>query len=358
VIINNMSVFLIRVRTAWDDYFYGSSPSQTYVTTKYTTNQSTSSTNVFVSNCLFIGCTSESYGGALFCSSSVQRLLIESSSFFSCSTSSNYGGAIYFYNTNTGECVLYKVCGNDCYSTYTSSSSNGQFTYIFVQNTVSNKNYVNYSSISRYVNDNSNSYYTLCHYNGKFCFPSVNISMNKCQYYSGIYFTAYVDSSVTCLFSYTSFADNFASGNTCICQIRTAIKAEMKCCNIYMNSQGSLSSQATIRFDGDSTVKDSCILMNTATYTFYAYSTYIITVSNCTIDSTSHQHSLVLKNTITKSFIHALNHIVTENCAAEYAQPKKILCYTCNCQSGIGDFISLIHLFIFAFIHSDPFILK
>ena len=134
-----MPMFLLRVRTAWDDYFPGSSPSQTFATTKYTDVQSTSSTNVFVLHCLFSGCTSTSYGGALACSGSVQRLLIESSSFFSCNTSSNKGGGIYFENTNNGECVLYKVCGNDCIPTCTSDSF-GQVVFTFIKDSSSNKN--------------------------------------------------------------------------------------------------------------------------------------------------------------------------------------------------------------------------
>jgi hypothetical protein len=361
-----MSVFLLRVRTAWGDYFPGTSPSQTFATTKYTTVQSTSSTNVFVLHCLFIGCTSTSHGGALACSSSVQRLLVESSSFFSCSTSVNYGGAIYFSNTNSGECILHKVCGNDCISTYTSSSS-GQFTYVYVQNTVSNKNYVNYSSISRCVNHNTNSYYTLNHYLGKFCFPSVNVSMNKCYHSSGINCPAIADSNyVTCLISYSSFTDNIASGYYCITQTRTAVRAEMKCCNILRNTQGTPNSGATIRFDGHTMIQDSCILMNNATYTFYAWSSYIITVSNCTVDSTTHVNNLVLTNTITKSFIHALNHISTQNCASEYdsvgtltaivSPKKKIFCYTYNCnfQARISDLFSLTYLFIISFIHPNP----
>jgi hypothetical protein len=356
-------MFLIRVRTVWNDYFPGYSPSQTFATTKYTTVQSTSSTNVFVSNSLFSGCTSASHGGALSCSDSVQRLLIESSSFFSCSTSSYYGGAIYFSNTNTGECVLYKVCGNDCCSTYTSSNSYGQFTYINVQNTVSNKNYVNYSSISRCVNHNSNSYRTLYHYNGKIYSSSINVSMNKCQCYSGFYCNAYIDSSVTCLIWHSSFTDNIASGYTCITQYRTNAKAEMKCCNVLRNTQGSSNSIATIRFDGHSTVKDSCILMNNATYTFYALSNYIITVSNCTIDSTNHQNSVIFTNTITKSFIHALNHLSTQNCASEYdsagtltaigTSKNNIVIYTYNCKPGISDLFTLTYLFMVTFIHSD-----
>jgi hypothetical protein len=356
-------MFFIRVRTAWDDHFYGSSPSQTFATTKYTTVQSTSSTNVFVSNCLFIGCTSTSNGGALSCSGSVQRLLIESSSFFSCSTGSQYGGAVYFSNTNNGECVLYKVCGNDCISTYT-SSSNGQFAYVYVQNTVSNKNYISYSSISRCVNHNTNPRGTIYLYYGKIYLPSVNISMNKCQYYSFIYCFPFADSNyVTFLLSYSTVTDNIASGHTCIYQEKNAAKGEIKYCNILRNLQGTPNSVATIRLDGNSIISDSCILMNNATYTFFAHSSYITTVSNCTIDSTTHQNSVIFTNTATKSFIHALNHISTKNCAAEYdsvgtltviASPKKnIVIYTCNCQPGISDLISLIYLFMFTFIHSD-----
>jgi hypothetical protein len=363
---NNMSVFILRVRTAWEDYFPGSSPSQTYATTKYTTTQSSSSTNVFVLNCLFIGCTSTSNGGALFCSSSVQRLLIESTSFFSCSTSNNYGGAIFFQNTNSGESVLYKVCSNDCCSTYTSSSY-GQFAYIYMQNSASSKNYIDYSSISRCVNHNTNSHHLFVLGYGKVYCPSINVSMNKCYSRSGIFCPATADSNIiTCIILYSSFTDNIAIAYTCFSQDRTATKAEMKCCNILRNTQGSPNSEGTIRFDGHSTVKDSCILMNDATYTFWAYSSYVITVFNCTVDSTSHYNSLVLTNTVTKSFIHALNHLSTQNCASEYdsagtltiigTPTKKIFRHTCNynCHSRISDLFSLTYLFMVTFIYLNP----
>jgi hypothetical protein len=354
-------MFLLHVRTAWDDYFPGSSPSQTNATTKYTTVQSTSSTNVFVSNCLFIGCTSTSGGGALSCSGSVQRLLVESSSFFSCSTSSGQGGAIYFSNTNSGECALYKVCGNDC----STSGSYDLFLCVYGQNTVSKKNCVNYSSISRCVSPNTNTAITLRIDNGKTYCQSVNSSMNKCNRHPGFYFYSSIDlNSVTCFLSYSSFVDNIATGYTCIYQNRDSAKAEIKYCNILRNLQGTPNSYATIYFDGDSTVKDSCILMNNATYTFYAYSSYTITVSNCTMDSTAYQNSVVFTNAATKSFIHALNHISTKNCASEYdsagiltvfsPSKKNIICYTCNCQPGISYLFKLTYLFVVIFIHSDP----
>ena len=189
--------------------------------------------------------------------------------------------------------------------------------------------------------------------------------MNKCQYYSGFRCAATADSnSFTCFWLYSSFTDNIASGYYCICQYYTPTKTEMKCCNVLRNLQGSPGSGGTIRFDGDTTVKDSCILMNNATYTFYAYHIYVITVSNCTIDSTTHQNSLILANTATKSFIHALNHISTKNCASEYdsagtltavtPSQKKVFCYTCDSRPGISYLFTLTYLFMVTFIHSNP----
>jgi hypothetical protein len=333
----NMLSFIPHTRTAWSGYFPGTNPTTTLSPKEYNSTQTLSDTNVYVSNCLFNGCSSSSNGGALYCSSSVTYLLVESSSFFSCKTSSGNGGAIYFSNTNSGECVFHKICGNDC-----SGGSHSQFVRIYVKNAASSKNYVNYSSIVRCVTENSGISYTLCLDNGKICCPSVNISMNKCGYYSGISCAPFTDSrSVTCSFSYTSFTDNIAIGHICIHFNSNNAKFEIKCCNILRNAQDSLSSCGTIRFWGNTVIEDSCILENTATYTFNpASSSYTVTLLNCTIDKiTTNTGSLTIIKTVTKSFIHALNHISTRNCHAEYdsagtltpiTQPsssKKIVCY-------------------------------
>jgi hypothetical protein len=130
------------MRTVWSDYFTGT---PTIIQSNdYTSRPTLSGTSVYVLNCLFRSIKSESDGGALS-STSVQYLLIESSSFFSCKTSDNNGGAIYFYNRDSGQCVLNEVCGYDCYSTYTSGNAYEQFARIDVYNSISSKNYVNYS---------------------------------------------------------------------------------------------------------------------------------------------------------------------------------------------------------------------
>ena len=167
--------------------------------------------------------------------------------------------------------------------------------------------------------------------------------MNKCQYRTAIYFYSYCDpNSFTSSFSFTTFSDNTANGHTCIYPWGGGgRKVEFKSCNILRNTQGSLSSEGTIYSHDNVEIKDSCILENKANYIFYAYA-YTITVSNCTMDSTSRTGSVEIQNTVTKSFIHALNHMSTRNCNSEYdsagyltpnietpsPSKKQKLCYT------------------------------
>jgi hypothetical protein len=353
-------------RTAWSDYFTGSPT--LLQTNEYGTRQTPSYTNVHVLNCLFRSFTSGSYGGALYCTS-VTLLLVDSTSFFSCKTSSSRGGAIYFSNGN-GQSVYHKVCGYDCYSTYTSSSSYGQFSYNSLYNAASTKNYINYSSISRCVIDNSKSHHMICHHSGKHLYPSVNMSMNKCYGRSGIYCCPLsVSNSVTCSITYSTFSDNHANGYTCIMLWTTGANYEIKSCNILRNTQGSLDLEGTIYTIGNLMIEDSCILENKATYIFrQGSSSYTITLSNCTVDSTSNSGYLTTRNTVTKSFILALNHMSTRNCNSEYdsvgtltpdiqspsSSKKQIRCYTYGIlflQPRLCDIVSLNNILIFNFIH-------
>jgi predicted outer membrane repeat protein len=342
----------------WSD-FYGVSEPTPSKQQLYTSNQTRSVSSVYILDCLFNGCTSTDNGGALYCNTSVIYLLVESSSFFSCKTS-GIGGAIYFVNTNNGQSVLHKVCGNDCYST--TSGNNYQFVYIKVYNGATNKNYLNFSSITRCISDN---WYTLRLDSGIVHLPSVNISMNKCKYCPIFYTIPFQDSSyVTCTSSYSSFTDNQATIYICIRFFCSDAKFEIKSCNILRNSQVS-SDYAIISPEGNLMIEDSCILGNTATYIFHAGSGKI-TLSNCTINKTTSVGSFTIQNTATKSFIHALNHISTQNCFVEYdaigaltpiippSPSKQIQCNTCKkllCQIQLIDIVSLHNILIFNFIH-------
>jgi hypothetical protein len=177
----------------------------------YEARQTPSDTNVHVLNCLFRSISTTSTGGALYCNS-VTCLLVESSYFISCKASDR-GGVIYF-NTGSGQSVYYEVCSYDCCST---GGLYGQFSYNGLYDVASTKNYVNYSSFVRCGTEISSPHHTICHHCGTQCYPSVNMSMNKCYGRSGIYSVPYKDSnSVTCSISYSTFVDNIATGYTCI----------------------------------------------------------------------------------------------------------------------------------------------
>jgi hypothetical protein len=348
-------------RTEWSNYFTGSPT--LLQSTEYQTRQTSSATNLHVLYCLFrsITLTSGGGGGALYCTST--NLLVESSSFFSCKASDR-GGGIYFNNGNDGQCVLHEVCGYDCCRT---SSSSGQFAYIGVKHAISNKNCVNFSSITRCVNDISGSSNTLYPDYGNICCQSINISMNECYRHSAIFLYPVVDSnSVTCSVSYSSFTDNIATGYTCIHLYEGSAKYEMKSCNVLRNTQGTLDSGGTISTYGNLVIRDSCILENTATYIFHG-SSRRITLSNCTVDKTSNNGYLTIQNKVTKSFILVLNHMSTRNCYSEYdsagtltpnlhthSPTKQVRCFThlkYIYQPRLTDVVSLNNILIFNFIH-------
>jgi hypothetical protein len=333
---------------AWNDYF--SETSRNIINSqKYTTRKTPTGACIHIYDCLFRSISSKSgHGGALYCSATY--FLVESSSFFSCNTSGGYGGAICFNNTNSGQSVLHGVCGYDCCSTYTTPKY--QFAYICVNNGESSKNYVNYSSISRSVNENSQSNHNLGLSHGKICCPSANISLNKCGSQQINYFS--FGNSVTCSFSFASFVDNFAI-QSALFYLYTP-NCEIKSCNILRNTQGSPNSFGTIYIIGNLMIEDSCILENNANYIFYQLSSSnTITLSNCTIDRTSSNGYLTTQNTVTISFILALSHMSTLNCHAEYdsaiyltpntppLSPSKEQRYDCTCgkffyQLPLGNF--------------------
>jgi hypothetical protein len=349
---------------SWNDFF-PETPSTTLKSTEYSSRETPSGNNVYVSNCLFNKCTLASgYGGALYCTSATY-LLIELSSFFSCKTNSGRGGAIYFSNSNCLQSVLYAVCGNDC-----SSTSDGPFACMIIQDTVSNKNCVNYSSIARCVSDSSGGRYTLWLQKGKIYCPSVNMSMNKCQLISGVVFTPFADaSSVTSSSSYSTFTDNIFIQYSVIWCNKGGTKYELKSCNILRNIEIS-GSYGTIFSRGNLMIEDSCILQNAANRIFYQESSsYTITLSNCTVDSNTKTGNVVTQKTATKSFIHGLNHMSTRNCHIEYdsagyltAVPyvshstKKEFCHTCknHRQVQISDFFTFNWVFILTFINPNP----
>jgi hypothetical protein len=355
-------MFLLHSKTAWNDFFPGTSPTNLPSQT-YTYRPTPSGSNVYVLNCLFSSITSTGHGGALYCTSTY--LLVESTSFFTCKTSGGRAGAIYFSNSG-GQCVLHEVCGYDCCTT---DSNNALFVYTNVKNDISSKNYVNYSSISRCVNDN---YWDALWLNyGKIFCPSVNMSNNKCKGEFVLYYPISYSNTVTCSFSCSSFADNIASQNSCLLLWTSGAEYEIKNCNVLRNTQGTVNGRGTICANGNLKIIDSCILENMAAPIFYQQSSsFIITLSNCTVDKTTYNQNLITQNTVTKSFILALNHMSTQNCHSRYdaagtltpviqtpSSSKKQKNYCTNLKYRLQlrdeDITSLIGILIFNFIHLD-----
>ena len=203
----------------------------------------------------------------------------------------------------------------------------------------------------------------------KFLCPSVNLSMNKCDYSSAIYHKPYCDSnSVTCSLTYSTFADNIANSAICIYIRTSGANSEFKYCNIIRNTQNYLNDYGTFSSNGNVVIEDSCILENNANTMFRQYSSYTFTISNCTIDSTTNNGYLTIRNTVTKSFIFALNHMSTQNCHSGYdaigyitlitphQNPTKTqICYYTRGNSyyqiQIQYLASLMSVFLFTFIH-------
>jgi hypothetical protein len=348
---------MYKTRIAWNDYFEIGNPT-TLTDQEYTSRQTPTGSGVYVTNCFFKSCTYSGNGGALYCTS--QYLFVESTTFFSCKGNSQCGGSIYFFN-NDGKCILYRTCAYDCCSTYSSYYSHGQFAHIEITNIDICKTYVNYSSISCCITTSSITHRTLNFIKGNIYCPSVNYSMNKCQYCSGVYYKNGGASSFTCLLSYSTFTDNIAMGHNCIMYDNVGNRCDIKSCNILRNIQNT-NSYGTIYTDRNLMIENSCILGNRAAYIFYQASSYTITLSNCTVDLTTHVGNFISQNTATKSFVHTLNHMSTENCFGEYdslgtltPQNEKIIYYTCKKNHArISEFFSLNSVFMIALIHPDP----
>jgi hypothetical protein len=289
---------------------------QSYTPTEYTAPQYTdkridaSVSNVYVHNCVFRYCTSSEHGGALSCTSSVIRLLVEQSSFISCRASNRHGGGVYFVNTASGESVLNKICVFNCSSLV---SGFGQFAYIKL-NSNYYKNHVNDTSIIHSSNVNSDSRDSMRLLFGNILCPSVNITNNECSRYCTL--DCQLSSSCICRISYNSIVNNTAIVHTCIYSSGSSSSHYIYACNILNNKQTD-SAYGTFEVYTKLLIENSCILGNNEGKTvFYlgSSSSYNITISNCTFDNSKYTGTVIFTNTIENTFINALSHIVTERC--------------------------------------------
>jgi hypothetical protein len=312
-----------------------------YTGPEYTTRLAPVERDVYVHNCVFGNISSSEDGGALFCSSSVYRLLVAQSSFISCKTSSKFGGGICFESTSKGQCVLSRICAFNCYSTI--SNSNGQFARIRTSFGINYKNHINDSSITHTLKVGSIfPWYTLCLYYGIILWPSVNLTNNECYNYPAFY----CDPSTygTCCISFSSIVNNTAKGGHGCFWFQNSLSSNcIYTCNILNNIQ-TLDEYGTIETWTNLFIKDSCILGNNKGKTvFYeGYYSSTITISNCTIDddiftNTRYYGSVTVNKTIERAFINALSHIATQRCDSYFDSYGTLtvnpcVLYKCHCE--------------------------
>jgi hypothetical protein len=309
------------IKATFDDVFgTGLNPTE-YKGPVYSGSQTKpTQTNVHVHHCVFRGCADTSNGGALSCGSAVYRLLIEQTSFISCQSSGQCGGAIYFESSANGQCVLNKVCGFNCFSTYTSGSSSnwGQLAYTSTKNDISYKNDVNDSSITHSTKKGAYPYYQFRLGNGKILCPSINLTHNECCRYPALY-TSPVSGTETVRISYSSIVNNTANGGySCFLLQNSGSSQLIDTCNILNNKQTTSFDLGTFNSNTNLIIKNSCILGNNNGYIVFKASSSTITISNCTLDddirSGRTAGSVIITKTNEKGFINALSHIATQEC--------------------------------------------
>jgi hypothetical protein len=277
--------------------------------------------NVYVHDCVFIDCSSESSGGALCCEM-VSNLLVEQSSFISCRTSSYEGGGIFYDGFNGGACVLSKICGFDCTTTYSGDGySDGMFAYIQIEQRGSKLNHVNDSTITHTsIQSVKESWGALVLIEGKILCPSVNITNNECYKYPALCIRI-IGTDTSCI-SYNSIVNNSANGGFGCIEFSVYPYCIIDTCNVLNNKQTDTSGHGTIYMQrGNLNIKDSCILGNNkGGKVFYQDgSSGEITISNCTIDDdifseTRYYGTVKIVKTLEITFINALTHIVTQSC--------------------------------------------
>ena len=288
--------------------------------------------DAWVSNCLFFYISSTSRGAAICCSaasnsSGVQRLFIEETIFTECKTMSSYAGGIYFYNTNNGECVIFRTCCFNCSSMF-SDHSWGQFACIETKfRATTSKNEVNETTITGIMKEESTitHYALILEYSNIIC-SSVNITNNECYHCPALLCYPTNNTDVcTCCIIYTSIVNNSANGSYGCILLSNLYATQLISTSNIINNKQSTDDHATIIVNTNLFINESCIIGNNECKQIFSISNSLsnIKITNCTLDSdilTSSRYSgeLTIISSKEFSFINALSHIVTGRCNSTF----------------------------------------
>ena len=295
---------ITQIQGSWDNYY----PNDKYNVEKTgkisLIFEGASETNIYIHNCIAEGIhNNNGNGGAIFCSLySEDKVLVESSTFFDCSSSGD-GGCIYI---KYGQYTSAFICGSSCKSNYM-----GQFESI---NMRSSGQYIREigSSIT-HTNGNQNNIYIT---GQDSVLSNINISHSSCSSVSAIFC-----SSSSQNISFASFSNNTANSKL--------FEALTK--NQYIIYSNFIANKQNTREDGLFTISSNSFMYisnsyfdgNTApSYIFYGKFSLI----NCSItkDQLSHndESSFDTKQmTPEHSFINELYFINTAYCDAPTKTP-------------------------------------
>ena len=183
---------------------------------------------------------------------------------------------------------------------------------------------------------------------------SLNMSSNKCTYYSALYcYSSTKSGEITFLISYSSFVNNTAS-SSCCCLYFDQSSADriykMQSCNVISNKQN-INNYGLITSFSTLTINSTCILNNKATLVIAVYNGYQMTLIDTLLDDANAKTgTIVVRDGPFTSFINALVMHETGKCVASFdsfgefteAIPKqrKTICYKSPCHVRRG-YVSL-----------------
>ena len=260
------SCFILTLNEAWqDDDVFGPSSNGPTATNEL----------LYITGCLFEGCSGGQNGGAVYYSD-IGKGLIEVSTFNQCHSLKS-GGVIYCEGYDF---VIKKCCGTKCYSV---NQYAGQFVYTRDQYpTKTCINRVLDSSIAHSMIDfdNPSETSTLTLQHGTIKMSIVNISNNACDSSSALY--TYQGSTTPCAIEFTSFNGNRAKDT--IINLYTAENTAFTITytNILQNIESEFSGLITTA--GSATFSNTCVMNNSAFYIFATEKNGYFSFFNCSFD--------------------------------------------------------------------------
>ena len=283
------------LKKLWTDYYPGSATSFSQ-NTKISTF---GSTNFYLIDSSFISLTS----GAITLSSLTINLLIEKTSFYSCS-SNNHGGAVFF-SCSSGASVFHSICGEKCFT----SGDNIHGSLIYIVTSISLRNEAHYLSCVRCPNSYSNGLrHSLYFQNGIQNLKNINSSLNIINHQTpGIMISSpnSVDSN------YCTISNNKVGHSIAIWLSGGSGIRKLSQWNIVSNDSPSYS----IIYDGGGYTMSNCIFKNNSN-SLFPTSNLIVEFSKIIHYGFIGSPTFISSNTVlTNTF--QINHFSSANCHAD-----------------------------------------